>query len=309
VPKQLFLGVCEVISTKPVRRVVVATDFSSGSMHAVERAALLARAHGACLDLLHAFDANAWNSLRAVFDMKHLAGAAPREAEQRQRLRTLAESLAVRDGLDVESHFGLGVPAAAIEARVRATHAALVVVARRSDPAVAGVGSTLLRVLRQAPCPLLVVRTPAATAYQHVLTAVDLNEVSLRAAARAVELFPKATHRLLHVVDTAWEQEVWRGRAGAEPFDATLRAIHARATRRLQALVQELGLPPDACAAVEAEVVDAVASRGIVEHAAAWPADCVVVGRHGQGMVTEALLGSTALDAIHHAACDVLVVP
>jgi universal stress protein E len=299
----------EVTTVKPIRRVVVATDFSPGSMHAVERAALVARAHGACLDLLHAFDASAWKSLRAVFDMKHLAGEAPREVEQRQRLATLAESLAARGGLDVESHFGLGVPAAAIEARVKATQAALVVVARRSDPGAAGVSSTLLRVLRSAPCPLLVVRTPAAAVYERVLTAVDLREVSLRAAARAVELFPKSTHRLLHVIDTAWEQEVWRGRAGAEPFGATLRAIHARAAQRLQALVQELGLPPEACAAVDVEVADAVASRGIVERAAAWPADCVVVGRHGQGLVTEALLGSTALDAIHHAACDVLVVP
>ena len=43
--------------------------------------------------------------------------------------------------------------------------------------------------------------------------------------------------------------------------------------------------------------------------AAAWPADCMVVGHHGHGRVADALLGSTALDAIHHAACDVLVVP
>jgi nucleotide-binding universal stress UspA family protein len=294
---------------KPIRRVIVATDFSAGSMRAVERAALLARSHGACLDLLHAFDTGAWKSLRAVFDMKHLAGEAPREAELRQRLATLAESLAARGGLDVESHFGLGVPAAAIEARVKATHAGLVVVARRSDPGVAGVSSTLLRVLRSAPCPLLVVRTPAQAAYEHVLTAVDLREVSLRAAALALGMFPKSAHRLLHVIDTAWEQEVRRGHAGAEPFGETLRTLHARATQRLQALAQELGLPPDASAAMDVEVVDAVASRGIVERAAAWPADCVVVGRHGQGLVTETLLGSTALDAIHHAACDVLVVP
>ncbi len=294
---------------KPIRRVVVATDFSTGSMHAVERAALLARAHGACLDLLHAFDASAWKSLRAVFDMKHLAGEASREAEQRQRLEALAATLAAQGGLDVESHFGLGVPAEAIDARVKATQAGLVVVARRSDPGAAGASGTLLRVLRSAPCPLLVVRTPAAAAYQRVLTAVDLREVSLRAARLAFELLPQSAHRLLYVIDSAWEHEVWRGRAGAEPFDATLRAIHARDTQRLQALMHDLALPPDVHAAAQVEVVNAVASRGIVERAAAWPADCVVVGRHGHGRVADALLGSTALDVIHHAVCDVLVVP
>jgi nucleotide-binding universal stress UspA family protein len=125
----------------------------------------------------------------------------------------------------------------------------------------------------------------------------------------ALGMFPKSAHRLLHVIDTAWEQEVRRGHARAEPVGETLRTLHARATQRLQALAQELGLPPDASAAMDVEVVVAVASRGIVERAAAWPADCVGVGRHGQGLVTETLLGSTALDAIHHAACDVLVVP
>jgi len=297
------------MSMKPIRRVVVATDFSPGSMQAVERAALVARAHGACLDLLHTFDASAWKSLRSVFDMKHLAGAAPREAEQRQRLDTLAESLAAQAGLDVETHFGLGVPAEAITARVKATHAALVVAARRSIPDAAGAGSTLLRVLRSVPCPLLVVRTAAASAYERVLTAVELQELSLGAAALAIDLFPKSEHCLLHVIDSAWEHEVWRGRAGAEAFDATLRAIHGRDTQQLQALVQDLGLPPEVRLQSQVAVVEAIASRGIIERAAAWPADCLVVGHHGHGRVADALLGSTALDAIHHAACDVLVVP
>ena len=39
----------------------------------------------------------------------------------RERLATLAETLAARGGLDVESHFGLGVPAAAIDARAIST--------------------------------------------------------------------------------------------------------------------------------------------------------------------------------------------
>ena len=97
-------------------------------------------------------------------------------------VQALAATLAAQGGLDVESHFGLGVPAEAIDARVKATQAGLVVVARRSDPGAAGASGTVMRVLRSAPCPLLVVRTRAAAAYHRVLTAVDLREVSLRAA-------------------------------------------------------------------------------------------------------------------------------
>lgn len=295
--------------TKAIRRVIVATDFSGGSLQAVERAVQLARAHGARLELLHAFDPGAWQSLRAVFDLKRLASPAASDSERRQRLSDEADRLAALHGLQVEPQLVVGAPASAIEARVKATHAALVVLARRSEPTAPGVSSTLLRVLRQAPCPLLVVRSAATGAYERVMTAVDLREVSLRAAAEAVRVFPKAAHRLLYVVDPQWEQEVRRGRAEAEPLGALLQSLHAQATQRLEALAQQLRQGADGAVSVEVEVIDAIAARGIVERASAWAADCVVVGRHGQGLVADTLLGSTALDAIHHTAGDVLVVP
>ena len=56
-------------------------------------------------------------------------------------------------------------------------------------------------------------------------------------------------------------------------------------------------------------VLDATVSRALIEQAATLSADCVAVGRHGQGVLAERLLGSTALDLIHHASSDVLVVP
>lgn len=293
---------------KPIRRVVVATDFSPGSSLAVERAVQLARLHGACLDLVHAFDASAWHSLRAVFDLNRLGAEPPPETERHQRLVALAEALASQGGLEVQSHFALGVPGVVIEARARAMNAAAVVIALRSDPAAPGISATLRRVLRSATCPVLVVRSPVAGAYQRVLTAVDLREVSMGAAALAVGMAPTAVHRLLYVIDTAWEQEVRRGQAETPPFGEVLESMHAQATQRLAALAQELGQQPGVKASVDVEVVDAVAARGIVARATAWSADCVVVGHHGHGLVAESLLGTTALDVIHHAACDVLVV-
>jgi nucleotide-binding universal stress UspA family protein len=291
---------------QPIRRILVACDFSTGSQAAVERATALARAHGACIELVHAFDANAWQALRAVFDLGRLSGRPSPEAGLRERLAERASDLAARTGLAVESHFGVGAPATVIEARAKAMHAALLVIARRSEPAAPGVSSTLLRILRNAPCPVLVARTGGSADYARILIAADLREVSRRAAAVALALFPAAAHRLLYVIDPQWEREVQRGQGDNAPLGDLIASMHGRAQQQLAALAAELSA--GRAANMDVAVVEAIPALGIVQHAATWPADCVVVGRHGQGAVADVLLGSTALDAIHHSGRDVLVV-
>ncbi len=291
---------------QPIRRVLVATDFSTGSEAAIERGVRLARSHGACVDLVQAFDASAWKALRAVFDLGRLSGRTAPEAQLRERLADRAAALAARERLAVESHFGVGSPAAVIEARARSMNAGLLVIARRSEPAAPGVSSTLLRILRSAPCPVLVTRAGAPADDGRVLTAVDLREVSRQAAATALALWPKATHRLLYVIDPQWEREVQRGQDDTAPLGELIASLHGRARQRLEALADELAVATGA--RLDVAVVEAIPALGIVQHAATWPADCVVVGRHGQGLVADSLLGSTALDAIHHSGRDVLVV-
>jgi nucleotide-binding universal stress UspA family protein len=293
--------------------VLVATDFSSGSSAAVARAVRVARQHGARLDLLHAFDTGALQALRNLFDLGHLAGEPSAEALLRERLKALADELAAREGIAVDSHFGLGAPAAVIEARARSMNAALLVIARRSEPAAPGASTTLLRMLRSAPCPVLVTRAAPVADYGRVLCAVDLREVSRHAAAVSLALFPGALHRLLYVIDPQWEREVQGSHGKPGPLGELIASLHGLAQQRLETLAAELTHAQAAqggkAPSVEAAVVEAIPAMGIVQHAATWPADCVVVGRHSHGLVADRLLGSTALDAIHHSGGDVLVVP
>jgi nucleotide-binding universal stress UspA family protein len=269
----------------------------------------LARLHGARLDLVHAHDAGALQALRNLFDLGHLAGEPSAEALQRARLKALADELAVREGIAVDSHFGLGAPAGVIEARARSMNAAVLVIARRSEPAAPGASSTLLRMLRSAPCPVLVTRAAPVADHSRVLCAVDLREASRHAAAVSLALFPGALHRLLYVIDPQWEREVQGRLGGPGPLGELIASLHGLAQQRLENLARELGAAAGTARHVEAAVVEAIPAMGIVQHAATWPADCVVVGRHGQGLVADRLLGSTALDAIHHSGGDVLVVP
>lgn len=50
------------------------------------------------------------------------------------------------------------------------------------------------------------------------------------------------------------------------------------------------------------------AAQTIVETAREWGADLIVVGSHGYGFWSRALLGSVSNSVVHHAPCSVLVV-
>lgn len=59
---------------------------------------------------------------------------------------------------------------------------------------------------------------------------------------------------------------------------------------------------------VSIEVLRGGAAQAIVEAAGDWGADLIVVGSHGYGFWSRALLGSVSNSVVHHAPCSVLVV-
>ena len=59
---------------------------------------------------------------------------------------------------------------------------------------------------------------------------------------------------------------------------------------------------------IESEVERGRASRVIVEAAADWDADLIVLGSHGYGFWERNLLGSVSDSVVHHAPCSVMVV-
>ena len=60
--------------------------------------------------------------------------------------------------------------------------------------------------------------------------------------------------------------------------------------------------------AITEEVVMGIPGQTIVEIAEEWGPDVLVVGSHGRGFWSRALLGSVSDAVVHHAPCSVLVV-
>ena len=140
--------------------------------------------------------------------------------------------------------------------------------------------------------------------YRHIVCATDFSEPSRRAAARAADMAERwgARLTLLYVVEYFPEDRSNRDIAPEDVDPETYQ--RERGEARLGELAAELGRPE---AAKEVFLSPRSAKHEIVELAAQWQADLVVLASHGHYGIT-ALMGSTATGVVQRAPCDVLAV-
>ena len=141
--------------------VLLATDFSKPAAHAAAHAADLARRHEARLHVGHVVeDFTYWEEY-------HLEHFPTQEVykELRENARLAIEDLFdqdVREGLTIETHVVQGKPFVEIIRLARDVEAEVVVIGSHGQTGIAETlfGSTAERVVRKAPCAVLVVRHP-----------------------------------------------------------------------------------------------------------------------------------------------------
>ncbi len=97
--------------------------------------------------------------------------------------------------------------------------------------------------------------------------------------------------------------------ASADYYDQFEKAGHEQSKISVEhAETQIRSLFPNETLDITAEVVGGSPQRVLVEKAAEWGADLIVIGSHGYGFWSRALLGSVSNSVVHHAPCSVLVV-
>lgn len=143
--------------------------------------------------------------------------------------------------------------------------------------------------------------------YRRILVPVDGSPTSRRGLEEAVRLAGTlgAAVRLVHVVDetplTLNPEAATATGALIEQFAANGRQVLAEA----QAAATAAGV--QVSTALHENIVGRVADR-ILEEAASWPADLVVMGTHGRRGLSHAVLGSDAEAVVRSAKVPVLLV-
>lgn len=288
-------------------------DLSEMSGRALAHAAALARWYDARLTVLHVVPTFDPVQVRSgdLTGRVRIVYPAPREDVLAEVRRTAVEQA----GVSPEATFAAepGDPAATIVEQALAVSADLVVMGTHGHRGFRRflLGSVTEHVLRDAPCPVLIVpphaaaTTSAAVTFKKILCPIDFSPAALQALGFALDLARQSNGAvtMLHAIEWLAEDEP---RAHAHfQVEEFRRLLVEDAQARLRTLVADES--PDWCD-VAPRVVLGRAYRKVLEAAASMPADLIVMGAQGRGGVRLALLGSTTQQVVRGAACPVLTV-
>lgn len=147
---------------QPIQRILVPVDFSSHSQEALDYAVELAKSLGASVDLLHCYRVNLavispyGPTLPPNFEADLRQAASEKLGEWREK--------ASKDGVEITQHLKLIFPSEGIIDLAEECKSDLIVMGTRGLGGLKHVllGSVAERVVRQAPCPVLTLKSGAA---------------------------------------------------------------------------------------------------------------------------------------------------
>lgn len=289
-----------------LNRILAATDLSAPARHAVERAALVSKETMAALDLLHVAN------LTPLERLRQLMGATPADMEQRvldaarQRLNDLAVAIRQRFGVAAGTHVVAGALLAELTSKTDGLAADLLVCGAKGESVIHHflLGTTALRVLSTTTCPVLVVKQLPHEPYRRLLVPVDFSPSSLRAIRHAQRLAPGADIVLLHVFDVPFEGYLRYASVDQGTIDHYRIVARREASEKLDTLCNEAGLTPQQTTRV---VLQGDPTVGIVAQEQECDCDLIVMGKHGENLMEQLLLGSVTKHVLDESQGDILI--
>lgn len=293
---------------------VAIKDLDARTMPAVRKAAQLAKAQGATLELFHALsDTILVDALEAKrISLKDFE--AERLAATLKRLETLAKRIRKHD-IEVTCAAEWDYPPAeAIVRRAMRIKADLIVAERHATRHVAGwmLAYTDWELLRHAPCAVLLVKVSKPYHRPVILTAIDpfhthekparLDAALLAASGSVAESLKGKLHVVHCVPPSTMVATGWASGPVVVDAGRGTKAL-SRAKQALAAEVARHPLPSHKLA-----VLEGAAREAIPQSARQLKASLVVMGAVSRSGLKRLLIGNTAEAILDALTCDVLVI-
>jgi nucleotide-binding universal stress UspA family protein len=287
----------------PPKIILLATDLSSRCDRALDRAAQLAMQWKSRLVVLTVLDPKEGRSRLEM-------GTWPSQEQRKDRadtaLRQIRRDLSIAipnlEALpEIEIRIEEGDAASKIDEAARMMGAGLVVagVARHETLGRTLLGTTVQRLVRQTPVPVLVVKSRARP-YRDILVATDFSVSSRHALDAAFSFFPDATKTLFHAFEVPFPELLDKGNARDE-----FRALEQKACN---AFLVESELRKEQCQELRIVIEHGAPAARLRSHMIENGIDIVVMGTHGRSAAFDAVMGSTANLFLDCAPGDVLLV-
>jgi nucleotide-binding universal stress UspA family protein len=296
-----------------IRTILVALDFSAAAMRALASAVWLTQQFRAAVHLIHV---HALDEGFLAPGAGHLLLQSAEAIEHLNAQLTGVHHKFVPTFYPENCHVRTGRPYEEIINLAREIDADLIVLSTRGQSGLKRLllGSTAERVVRGAPCAVLVARKHKpilsagreGMAIRTILVPADFSTCSLAGTEYAAFLAKnlKATLRLIHVT-YPYADYVITDRAGARL--ASLVEADQEAARQEMDALKQIDFLRDV--SVQTEIRPGHAVEEICNAAAQPEVDLVVISTHGRTGFSHALIGSVAEHVVRYAERPVLVVP
>ena len=296
-----------------VKNILAPIDFSERSLEALKNAVALAQRFGADLHLAHIYEPDF--PLTTVMAMPLALPPVQVAAGVRRHLKSVAKRFGVnlRRG---HEHAIEGRPADEICNLARWHAIDLIVVATRGNTGLKHLllGSTAERIVRYAPCPVLVVHPrkrdgkirSRQIGFDKILVPIDFSACSLKGLDYAKELARKFGSKLVLLHSVAFQYYITSDEYARYDLPVLMQEAEKTSRRQMRDLIQNTdwdGID------VQPSLQIGHAGQQICMRAAADDADLIVTSTHGTTGFKHILVGSTAEYVVQHAERPVLVVP
>ena len=288
-------------------KILLAVDNSPASQAAVDEVATRRWPAGSQVEVLTVIEmCEPWALSPIVEELQSVSKKLVDDAVSRLR----------SSGLEASATVAQGDPKTAILDHAAAQDADLIVVGAHGAGALERflLGSVSRALLRFAPCSVAIVRKAALRggAGPNVLLAVDNSEGSRHAAeSLAARPWPEGTEiKVLSAVELVLS--ALQAAFEIPSLDAGhLETQRAAAMERTENAIDSARKTLEAAGLRTSQSISVLVASPkeiVLQEAAAWPADLIVLGSHGSSGLSRFLLGSTSEAVATHAACSVEVI-
>jgi nucleotide-binding universal stress UspA family protein len=281
-----------------MKRILVATDFSTRSDRALRRATMLAREFEAHISLAHVVDDDQPTHLvRSQVDTAWPV------------LEATVRTVEAFDGVSADATVSTGDIASGIIGAGEEVGADLIVLGpHRRQLRDIFVGTTAERTVARTVRPMLMAASMPSAAYRRALVAFDLEDNAARIAGRIEDLGLLANCDLIamHAFDAPARGMLQLALTDGRRIDEYVRSERQRVDREFGAFLAGIGLGPVRQRSLR---LNGTVARTIRDCAEEEAADLIVLGASQRTGVERFLLGSVAEAMLGSADRDVLVIP
>lgn len=282
-----------------MKRIVVATDFSTRSDRAIRRATILAKRHQAQLTLAHVLD-----------DDQPPRKLSAERCEAETLLAQLSLTVTRDDGIPCTHRIATGEAFLGILQIARDAQADLIVIGphRRQVLQDIFVGTTAERSIRNSTVPVLMANGIPAADYSRVMISTDLTPAS----AGVVRLFQRLgsphlrVSEIMHAFPAPAKSQMRRAMLDDTAVSDYVADEEDAARAALGRFLNDVG---EVGAKMVLAVIESNAALATLNAATASKIDLLVVGVRSRTGLAKFLLGSTAERILASAEIDVLAIP